>query len=164
MKELIMATSLILSAFLKEVEGLELKPYPDSGGKMTVGWGHLLKPWEPVREITLEEAEEYLEDDIAQANEDLDRLVTVLLNAHQRAAVASWMFNLGADKVVGSNTLSALNHGHYEKFADMLLQWNKVTKKTKDGGKVKVPVRGLTIRRQKERALFLTGDWKNVKG
>ena len=35
-------------SLLKTLEGFRGKPYPDSGGKMTVGYGHLIIPGDGV--------------------------------------------------------------------------------------------------------------------
>ena len=35
-------------ALLKQLEGFRAKPYADSGGKMTVGYGHLMVPGDGV--------------------------------------------------------------------------------------------------------------------
>lgn len=151
----------LLKKFLREVEGLSLKPYHDGGspgkGYLTVGFGHLLRPSDDVRTITPSEAESYLEQDTEIALKAVDRLVEMPLSPWQKASVAAWIFNLGEDAVKGSNTLALLNRGEYQAFADALLKWNKVTVDGK-----KVAVRGLTNRRHKERALFLYGDWKNA--
>lgn len=154
----IMASAL-LTTFLIEVEGVELTPYPDSAGYMTVGVGHLIKEEDDPSPITYAEAMQYLDLDTNIALTTVDRLVKVQLNYHEKAAVASWVFNLGEDKVQGSNTLALLNSGDKKGFADALLQWDKVTV-IRDGVKEKVSEPGLLNRRRKERSLFLTGDWR----
>lgn len=152
--------SALLTTFLIEVEGVELTPYPDSAGYMTVGVGHLIKEEDDHGPITYAEAMQYLDLDQHIALSTVDRLVKVPLNYHERAAVASWIFNLGEDKVKGTNTLALLNSGNKEGFTNALLQWDKVTV-IKNGEKVKVSEPGLLNRRKKERALFLDGDWRN---
>lgn len=148
----------ILTSFLRQVEGLKLHKYPDSGGRWTVGYGHLVKPYEKIPDtISMEMAEQLLIDDAEDALYDVRKLVTVDLNPHEQAAVASWMFNLGADKIKGSNTLKALNDGDKEKFLDMLMMWNKVTVNGE-----KVESRGLTNRRANEVKLF-RGEWYGGK-
>jgi len=157
-KGVILASAILIS-FLKEVEGLSLKPYLDGGDKgfLTHGYGHLIKPNEDVRTITIDEAEQLLESDARDALDAVDRLVKMPLNPWQEAAVAAFIFNLGERKVKDSNTLKLLNEGEYQAFADALLKWDKTTV---DGKKVSVP--GLLNRRKKERSLFLHGEWKNA--
>lgn len=152
--------SALLTTFLIEVEGVELTPYPDSAGHMTVGVGHLMNEEDVHGPITYSEAMQYLDLDSQIALGSVDKLVKVPLNYHEKAAVASWIFNLGEDKVKGTNTLALLNSGNKEGFANALLQWDKVTVII-DGKKVKVSEHGLLNRRHKERALFLNGDWRN---
>ncbi len=137
---------------IRECEGLRLKAYADSGGRLTIGWGHAGKDVRPNSVITEETAEVLLAQDVAAAERAVRRLVWADLNENQFGAVVSWVFNLGEGKVRGSKTLSLLNQRRYLEFADALLQWDKIT--LADGTKKSLP--GLTRRRQKERALFLT--------
>ena len=54
---------------IKKAEGASLKAYKDSLGFWTVGYGHLLdqaKDWTTYR-ITKDQAEQYLEEDLTQA-------------------------------------------------------------------------------------------------
>lgn len=58
-----------LKEMLRHHEGLRLKPYRCPTGHWSVGWGHNLEAHsEPIpEEITLEQAEKYLEQDIKTA-------------------------------------------------------------------------------------------------
>ena len=57
----LMKASILAVNLLKEVEGWRDKPYRDSGGKCTIGYGHLIKEGEycPDR-ITVDQGEKYL--------------------------------------------------------------------------------------------------------
>lgn len=57
-----------LLASIKQHEGLRLKPYKDTVGALTVGYGHNLE-----QEITLEEADVFLLQDVTKAIRELDR-------------------------------------------------------------------------------------------
>lgn len=156
LKELGTMASALLVSLLTDVEGVRLKPYLDSAGHPTIGVGRLIGGRQVPERITYAQAMEWLDEDAGDALEYVDDLVTVPLAYHERAAVASWIFNLGPDKVRKSETLRLLNSGDKRAFADALLSWNK---ETVNG--VKVENAGLTTRRHKERNLFLTGDWRS---
>lgn len=149
--------SLLLANFLIGVEGLSLKKYKDSGDKWTIGVGHLILPHESYDEITREFAMNLLHKDADTAVKAVDRLVKIPLAPHEHAAVASWVFNLGEDKIRHSNTLAALNRGEKQRFSLNLLDWDK---ETVNG--VKRVNNGLRNRREKERLLFL-GDFKSLR-
>lgn len=147
-----MKASMMLYAFLRDVEGLRLKPYPDGGGLLTCGYGHLLRPGEAPNGCTEAQAERWLVEDIQQAEESYTRLVKIPLEQHEADAVLSWIFNVGEEKIQhnGTNSLRLLNSGNREGFSDILLKWNKV----RVNGEL-VESKGLTARRKKERAMFL---------
>lgn len=60
------AERLDLRAMLRLHEGLRLKPYEDTEGNLTIGFGHLV-----AKGITRERAEDILTDDIGEATADL---------------------------------------------------------------------------------------------
>ncbi|EAA7932780.1 lysozyme, partial [Salmonella enterica subsp. enterica] len=78
---------------------------------------------------------------------DVSRLVKVRLTQGQFDALVSFAYNLGARTLSTSTLLRKLNAGDYAGAADEFLCWNKA------GGKV---LKGLTRRREAERALFLS--------
>jgi lysozyme len=133
-------------------EGLKLKPYKDSTGIPTIGYGTILYPNnKPVTmhdpEITEVQAKEYLEFQVAQKCTGVEHMVKVSINDNEFGALVSFAYNLGLGALHGSTLLRLLNAGQDRKsVADQFLKWNKA------GG---VEIAGLTRRRQAERALFL---------
>ena len=87
-------------ALIKEFEGLSLKPYKCLGGCNTIGYGHVIKNTNEdalfKNGIDASEAETLLLNDITIANQALVRLVSVPLNSYQRAALVSFVFNVGS--------------------------------------------------------------------
>lgn len=82
----------------------------------------------------------------------VDRLVRVPLTANQRVVLESFVFNLGASRLMSSTLLRLLNQGDYASVPRELARWNKET--LKDG-----TVRandGLTNRRAAEITLWNT--------
>ena len=137
---------------IKEFEGLRLHAYQDSAGVWTIGWGHTGKEVHGGKTISVYQALEYFELDIAKAAAAVNRRVTVALNQGQFDALVSFTFNLGEGRLAGSTLLKQLNLCDYAAAANELLRWNKATVNGR-----KVALRGLTRRREAEKALFLSG-------
>lgn len=146
----LMKASILAVNLLKEVEGWRDKPYRDSGGKCTIGYGHLIKEGEycPDR-ITVEQGEKYLRGDIANAEDIVNSTVSVPLKQHQFDALVSFTFNIGAGAWAVSDTLKILNNGEHHRMPARMLMWVKVTKNG-----VKVVEEGLINRRLKEVRLW----------
>lgn len=146
----LMKASILAVNLLKEVEGWRDKPYRDSGGKCTIGYGHLIKEGEycPDR-ITVDQGEKYLRDDITEAERTVNSTVKVPLTQHQFDALVSFTFNIGAGAWAVSDTLKILNNGEHHRMPARMLMWVKVTKNG-----VKVVEEGLINRRLKEVRLW----------
>jgi lysozyme len=138
-------------ALVKVFEGLALRPYRDAAGYPTIGYGHLLARDAatalPRQEITEAEADALLRRDLARCAAALRRLVAVELSAQERAALVSFVFNVGAGAFQASTLRARLNRGERVGAADEFPRWVHA------GGR-RVP--GLVRRRLAERALFLS--------
>lgn len=135
---------------IKEHEGLRLKAYPDpgSGGvPWTIGYGHT-KGVKKGDTCTKEQAEQWLTEDMAEAYAVVDKAVKVPLSEKQRDALCSFVFNVGGGAFQKSTMLKLLNQGKYSEAAAQFPRWTFASGKS---------MRGLVIRRGKERALFLSG-------
>jgi lysozyme len=142
---------------------VNLDPYADPIGILTIGWGHALtfgerflrnnsQDWAIAKQlypvgISMAEAEGLLRHDIEEHSRDLATLVKVPINDNQYAALASLSFNIGVNNFKSSSVLRFVNAGDFKRAADAFLRWNKA------GGKV---LQGLIRRREAERALFLS--------
>lgn len=124
-----------------------VRAYRDSGGVLTIGFGHTGSDVTEDLIITREQAEQLLQEDLQEAEDAVSNLVTVPLNENQFSALVSFVFNLGAGELEDSTLLELLNQGRYPEAADQFLRFNTV-----DGE----PIEGLTRRREAERQLFLT--------
>lgn len=138
---------------IKSFEKLELSAYLDTGGVVTIGWGHTaeaggLQPRVGMT-ITTAQAESLFLSDIAECVSAVNELVKVPLNQNQFDALCSWEFNTGA--LAKSTLLKLLNAGNYNAVPSEMLKWNKATVK----GKL-VVLQGLVNRRKAEVALFVT--------
>lgn len=137
---------------LKDFEGLRLQKYRDAAGLWTVGYGHLIKPWEKLDAITEQDAEALLLKDITIAELPMQALVRVTLNENQYAALVCFVFNEGQDAFRRSVLLKQLNLGNYLAAAWEFERW-VYCHDPKTGDLIKLD--GLVKRRDAEKALFL---------
>ena len=101
-------------------EGLRLKPYTCSAGKLTIGYGRNLDDVG----ITQDEADALLNHDIDRSVEDARDLVTNFdqLNEVRQAVVVNMMFNLGKSRLSKFvKMLNALEHDDFDRAADEML-------------------------------------------
>ena len=106
---------------LVDDEGLRLKPYKCSAGKLTIGVGHNLDD----RGITKRIAMLMLEDDINVAvNEVLSNMPWVAqMTPARQDVVFNMSFNLGIDKLMMfKNTLRFMKEGDYDAAATGMLE------------------------------------------
>lgn len=139
------AQELAADSLVKFYEGLRLDAYVCDGGKLTIGYGSTRNVKKGMT-ITRVEAEARLLEDLAEADAIIDRYVKADLNINQRAALISWVFNLGGGNLKKSTLLKKLNKHDYKGAADEFLKWVYA------GGK---KLNGLVKRRKAERELFL---------
>lgn len=120
-------------------------------GIVTVGYGSTHRVGEGEK-ITEEQANQFLMEDMMEAEEAVNRLVNIDLNPNQRAALTSLIFNVGQGNFAKSKALVALNLGDFDTFKREAFGEN-------DGfvysGGVKLD--GLINRRAKERDVFSGG-------
>lgn len=138
--------------FIRHHEGLETKAYPDPGSDdghpWTIGVGHT-RGVKKGDTCTIEQAMEWLREDVRDAEAAVLRLVDVPLSQDQFDALVSFVFNVGAGALEKSTLLRMLNSMDYFGAAVQFERWNK------NDGRV---MAGLTRRRKEERDLFETGS------
>jgi lysozyme len=130
-------------------EGCVLTAYPDpatGGDPWTCGYGSTGRDVRPGTVWTQQHAIERMRADLRAAGERIDALVTVHLEPHEMAALASLVYNIGIENFRGSTLLRLLNAGDRRGAAGQFLRWCRAA------GPI---MRGLTIRRAAERALFV---------
>jgi lysozyme len=126
-------------------EGLNLSAYQDVVGVWTIGYGHTGPEVIPGLTITQEQAEAYLQEDIADTVDAVNGLVHANLTQSQFDALVDFVFNLGRKNFATSTLLQKLNAGDYDGAADEFEKWSHA------GGKL---VAGLLRRRREEREQF----------
>lgn len=147
---------------LRDYESLRRRIYQDAAGKFTIGYGHLLTESEVFSKavrigpsyvdysgsISVNEAEQLLDQDVAIAERAVNALVKVDLNDNQRDALVIFTFNVGIKALERSTLLKELNAGNYD-VGHEFRRWNKL----RIGGEIRDHP-GLTNRREKEVALW----------
>ena len=136
---------------IKRHEGLRLKAYRCPAGAWTIGYGHT-KGVKRGMVIAKVHADRFLAEDVEEVEDAVNRMIAVPLTQGQFDALASFVFNFGERKFGSSTLLRKLNGGDYEGAAKEFERWINVRK---HGQWVKE--RGLVIRREVERELFLEG-------
>lgn len=134
--------------FLKQKEGISLKPYLDAGGKMTIGIGHLIKANEyfpPI--ITVEKAEEILKSDLSGVEDAINKHVERPLDQNQFDALCSLCFNIGTNAFINSTLVKLLNEDEILRSAQEFMKWDHINGQESPG---------LLARRKSESALFLS--------
>ena len=110
-------------ALIKKFEGFESTPYEDAGDRLTIGWGHLIRPGETFASITQAQADQLLQDDLADDEEAVSRIISVPLNENQFSALVSFTFNVGAGNFRGSDLRAFVNQQAWQQAADEFPKW-----------------------------------------
>lgn len=129
---------------IQTFEQLSLTAYPDAAG-YSIGYGHYGA--RPGDTITREEAERLFNQDVAKYEYAVS-LTTPRATQDQFDAMTSLTYNIGTAGFAKSTVARLHNLGDFAGAADAFRMWNK------SQGKV-LPV--LTRRREKERAVYLSG-------
>lgn len=134
---------------IRSYESLRLHAYlPTKHDVPTIGYGHT-KDVELTDVCSIAQAEAWLREDCADAEEAVNFLVKSSLTQNQFDALVSFTFNVGRGALESSTLLKKLNAGDFVGAADEFRKWNK------QAGKV---LGGLIKRRERERELFLKPD------
>ena len=112
----------IASELIKKHEGLILKPYKCSAGKLTIGYGRNIED----NGITLSEAEQMLNNDIQNCYAECIKLKCWnALNEARQAVLLDMCFNLGISRLKNfKKMLAALERGEYKTAATEMLDSN----------------------------------------
>lgn len=109
------------------LEWFSAKAYPDADG-YSIGYGHFIRSGDPYNAqsvISEEEGYALLEQDVAVAEQCVQRNVRVALTVGQQAALISFAYNIGCGAFHDSTLLRLLNDGDYDGAAAQFARWNK---------------------------------------
>jgi len=150
-------------------ENNKLKAYPDEGGKMTIGIGHLLTfkelntgmieigaelvNWK--NGITEQQSKTLCIQDMVDYEKAVNNYVNVELTQNQYDSLVFLCFNIGVNGFKDSTVVKMLNSKQYNKVPDAMRMWNKVSKNG-----VLVVSQGLINRREKEIKIW-NGEYEN---
>lgn len=144
-----------LMQFVKKHEGFRSKPYQDSAGVWTIGYGTTRIGGKPVgpntAPITEAQAQRIAQQDLGKFEKKIAPAIKAAITPNQKAAIMSLAYNIGPGAFRSSTLLKKLNAGDLQGAANEFMKWNKITKNGK-----KVELAGLTKRREEERQLFLS--------
>ena len=118
---------------IAQFEGFSATPYKDTGGKLTIGFGHLIRPSERFTSLTREQALNLLEVDAREAQNFINKHVTISLTQNQFDAICSFVFNIGSGAFQSSTFLKLLNKNDMVGAAAQMLKWIYVKKKVSKG-------------------------------
>ena len=134
-------------------EGFKKDAYiPVPGDVPTIGHGTTrYESGAPVKmgdTVTRERALELLRDDADEFAQAVRRCAPVPMYQHEFDAFVSLTYNIGEGAFCGSTMVRLLKAGDYAGACKQILRWDKFNGK---------PLRGLTLRRQKEYATCIGG-------
>ena len=133
------------TTLIKSFETCRLAAYlPTPADVPTLGWGH-------TRAVALgdtctqEQADAWFLEDVAWAEDCVNRAITQLINQQEFDALVSLCFNIGCKAFSGSTLVKDLNRLDFDSASDQFLVWDK------QHGQV---LAGLLNRRKAEQELF----------
>lgn len=132
---------------VRSSEGMRTKAYRDSGGVLTVGYGHTGPDVTPGQTITMKQAEELLAEDVNYAASIVEEHATPCTQG-QFDALTDFVFNLGSERFIRSTLLRKHQAENYTGAALEFPKWVHC------GTKI---LPGLVKRRAAEAHLYLSG-------
>lgn len=134
-------------------EGVSLKPYMDSVGTWTIGFGHTQGVTADTPPITMEQAKALLVSDLSTATSAINSAVKVPLSLNQKSALIDLVRNIGAGPFRSSSLLGSINARQFDKVPEGFMKW---TTANVDGHRVQIA--GLVARRKEEIGLWNKPD------
>jgi lysozyme len=139
-------------ALIAESEGLRLAAYRCPAGVPTIGWGET--DGVHMGDVcTKEQADRWMCEDLEARTRAVQSLCSVQPSRNELGAFVSLAYNIGLDALKGSTALKQHNAGNHEAAARAICLWDKATVNG-----VLTTLTGLTARRAREQALYLTPD------
>lgn len=110
----------------KKFEGLRLKAYPDCGGRMTIGYGHLIDKQKTIKKINFAEANILFANDMKTVEKQVTKL-NLNLNQDQFDAVCDFVYNVGIGKFKHSTLYQLIRNNNKDtKIMIEFMKWTKV--------------------------------------
>lgn len=143
---------------IKAFEGLALRAYHCPAGVLTVGYGHTGPDVYLGQQVSVQQAEQLLKNDLKEAEEAVNDSVKIPINQNQFDALVSFAFNVGVGSFKGSTLLRRLNKEQdlAQVAKEEFPRWSKG-----EGNEVLL---GLLRRRSAECELFCTAPAERLTG
>jgi lysozyme len=135
---------------IKRFEGYRGSAAQLADGRWTIGYGHTLTAREGAT-VSLEDAEALLLYDLIAVAHAINEHTYTPLTQNQFDALASFVFNIGAENFQRSAVLRRINEGALLQAACAMEMWRKA-----DFGGERIVIDALVRRRSAEKNLFLT--------
>jgi lysozyme len=100
------------------------------------------------------QAKQYMQNDLKKFEQSVNNVVTVPLTQNQFDSLVSLTYNIGLGAIEKSTLIKKLNAGDYSGVANQFDVWVNAGSKR---------LQGLVNRSAKEKALFLSDAWIDVK-
>ena len=137
---------------IAEAEGCRLTAYRCPAGVPTIGWGET-DGVQMGDTCTQDQADRWLLEDLQERTRAVQALCTRAPSRNELGALVSLAYNIGVGALSKSTALRQHNAGQHEAAARAIELWDKARV---NGVLTTLP--GLTARRARERALYLTPD------
>lgn len=135
-------------ALIERYEGFSSHAYICPAGVLTIGYGHVLLPYEFYPDgINAELARLLLTRDVHKAQSAVIRFIDVPLTQAQFDALVSFTFNVGAAALQRSTLRQVINRAEHTQAPRQFLRW------VRSNGRI---LAGLVARRQAEAILYLS--------
>lgn len=136
---------------IKYFEGFRSTLYTCSGGKLTVGYGHVLTPEDQGKNFPMSEiiGEYMLKEDLRKRSNELKHCIStaISLEQYQFDALLSFLYNIGVTILQKSTLLKRVNEGRHIDAAEEFKRYIYA-------GRPKTIQPGLIIRRKVEADLY----------
>jgi lysozyme len=143
------------TALVARLETFSAKAYYDRG-HLAIGYGHDVQPGEPYTidsRIPESEGSALLKIDLQSADNCIASTIQVSLNDNQRAALLSFIYNVGCGAFQSSTMLRDINAGDFAGAADQFNAW--IYSRNPQTNQEEV-LQALVDRREQEQALFVS--------
>lgn len=111
---------------IKSCEGCRLESYLDQGGVPTIGWGQT-GPFVTIdMEITQNQADMWLSQQVQFVSAALSRMIKSSINNNQFSALVSLAYNIGTGNFSSSSALALINENMLSEVPHAISLWNKV--------------------------------------
>jgi lysozyme len=127
--EMITGATTYTGNLVQTEEGLSLTAYPDAGG-YSIGYGHHDASVYAGETITVDQANQLLQQDIAKVVDAINQYVTVPLTQDQFNGLVDFIYNVGLGNFLNGTVLSKINSGDFAAAAATIEQY------VKSGGQV----------------------------